>query len=158
MGLCGMSIVYIIEIRVVLTIKKTCKITLVTAGMKTVSSSGEDISTEHVISVLIVSLFLSFKHKVILYLNTWKACCYWKLALSLSVGDKMTVPAGKLPLRLHNNMNVHVPTNICFNSTSSYTCTIHVLQKAIGGNCQLLFKMKPIWIYFIYMSINDSNL
>lgn len=51
MGLCGMSIVYIIEIRVVLTIKKTCKITLVTAGMKTVSSSGEDISTEHVISV-----------------------------------------------------------------------------------------------------------
>lgn len=72
MGLCGMSIVYIIEIRVVLTIKKTCKITLVTAGMKTVSSSGEDISTEHVISVLIVSLFLSLKHKVILYLHTWK--------------------------------------------------------------------------------------
>lgn len=59
MGLCGMSIVYIIEIRVVLTIKKTCKITLVTAGMKTVSSSGEDISTEHVISVL---SYLFFSH------------------------------------------------------------------------------------------------
>lgn len=34
------------------------------------------------------------------------------------------------------NMNVHVPTNICYNSTRSYTCTI--LQKAIGGNLSII--------------------
>lgn len=147
MGLCGMSIVYIIEIRVVLTIKITCKITLVTAGMKTVSSSGEDISTEHVISVLIVSLFLSFKHKVILYLNTWKACCYWKLALSLSVGDNMTVPAGKLPLRLHIYLIITIWT-FMYQQTSATIARVHIhvqyCKKPLVGTCQLLFKIKPI--------------
>lgn len=53
-------------------------------------------------------------------------------------------------------MNVHVPTNICYNSTRSYTCTL--LQKAIGGNLLIIVEDKTNLIYFIYMSINDSNL
>lgn len=76
MGFCGMLIVYIIEICVVLMIKKICKIILVIVGMKIVFFLEEDIFIEYVILVLIVFFFFLFKYKVIFYFNMWKVCCY----------------------------------------------------------------------------------